>query len=137
LTADEKEKYDGRNITKYEYKDGDNAVTEYVEKIDNANSIRKKIIKDSNGNVVETSTERIADDMLSEKTITKKIVDKNGKEKAITTTERYSDAVKGKTKLLNCLCRILEKELIQDIIKVSLTDISGYPEPRYKEVVWD
>ena len=103
LTADEKEKYDGRNITKYEYKDGDNAVTEYVEKIDNANSIRKKIIKDSNGNVVETSTERIADDMLSEKTITKKIVDKNGKEKAITTTERYSDAVKGKIVSTSCV----------------------------------
>ena len=41
--------------------------------------------------------------MLSEKTITKKIVDKNGKEKAITTTERYSDAVKGKIVSTSCV----------------------------------
>ena len=39
----------------------------------------------SAGNVVETSREETADGEISSKTVTKKIVDKDGKEKAITT----------------------------------------------------
>jgi hypothetical protein len=103
LTDTEKEKY-GEGSKKYEYtnKDG-TTTTEYVQTRDNSSSVKTKITKDADGNVVETSREETADGEISSKTVTKKIVDKDGKEKAITTTETYSNEVHNKVLKTDCV----------------------------------